>query len=183
MKDFYKLYDSTIFFESKFLNSLKNELEGYGKNGTYSLNSWNDGSGNNQSILDGMLLAKIIDNLKVNFIKDILYAISYCYQEPHIEGKYHIDDYPNNNGVVRQSCLVFPIQNCSPTYFKENFKEDGSIYECAYTNDQCALLNGKRIHRAVNSSNTRRVNMQISFTQPFKTIKDLIDTNINKVHL
>ena len=170
MKDFYKLYDSSIFFESKFLHSLLDEA--------YSINAWNDGSGNNHSILDGILFSKVIDNLKVNFIKDILYKISYCYQEPHIEGKYHIDDYPVNE-VLRQCSLVFPIQNCSPTYFKE----DGSIYECGYSNDQCALINVQRTHRVVNSSDIRRVNMQIIFTEPFECIRNLIDTNINKLQI
>lgn len=170
MKDLYKLYDANMFFESKFLHSLLDEA--------YSINAWNDGSGNNHSILDRILASKVVDNLKVNYIKDILYKVSIAYQEPHIEGKYHIDDYPVNE-VLRQCSLVFPIQNCSPTYFKE----DGSIYECVYSNDQCALINVQRTHRTVNSSNKRRVNMQISFTQPFKTIRDLIDTNINNLYI
>lgn len=171
MKDLYKLYDANMFFESKFLHSLLDEA--------YSINAWNDGSGNNHSILlDGLLFSKIVDNLKVNFIKDILYSVSYAYQEPYVEGKYHIDDCPRND-VLRQCSLVFPMQNCSPTYFKE----DNNTYKCAYTDGKCALINVQRTHRTVNSSNTRRVNMQISFTQPFKTIRDLIDTNINKLQI
>jgi len=166
MKDLFKYYDSNIFFESKFLNSLIND--------PYSIDVWNDGSGNNHLILlDGILFTKIVDNLKVNYIKDILYAVSYAYQEPYIEGKYHTDC--SRNDVHRQCSLVFPIQNCSPTYFKEG----ESIYECVYTEKKCALINVQRTHRTVNYSDTRRVNMQISFTQSFKTIRDLIDTNIN----
>jgi hypothetical protein len=167
MKDLFKLYDSTIFFESSFLDSLINE--------PYSIDPWNDGSGNHHSIfLDGPLFSKIRDNLKAHFIKDILYAINYSYQEPQIEGKFHIDDCPRNE-VLRQCSLVFPIQNSSPTYFKE----DGNIYECEYGNNQCALINVQRTHRAVNYLDTRRVTMQISFTKPFSYIKSYIDNNIN----
>jgi len=161
MKDLFKYYDTNVFFESSFLDSLVNE--------TYSIDPWNDGSGNHHYIFyDGMLFSKIVDNLKAHFIKDIMYGVSYTYQEPQIEGKFHTD-------VSRQCSLVFPIQNSSPTYFKD----DGNIYECVYSNNQCALINGQRAHRVVNSSDTRRVNMQISFTKTFTYIKNYIDTNIN----